>query len=678
MRIKGERYLAFLFCMLVLAIGGDVVKGAGAPAQTLNMPEALAGVSVDDDYEPDVTDRVARISFLRGEARIKRAESDTWEKVTLNLPLVEGDEISTEGDSRVEIQFDKYKHLRLAENSFIKIISLKDAGIALSISLGSLSVHISSFDIDKSYFEIDAPKTTMAVQRAGTYRIDAGSAGDVEIRVAATDGGEARVYTDNAGFAVKNGRSASIQIEGPRSGEYVAADAMRSIDEFDTWAADRDTMIAKQLKDAYYAKYYDDDIYGADDLGGYGDWVYTPSYGYVWRPSRSSISGYADWSPYRYGNWRWMPPYGWVWVNDEPWGWATYHHGRWFYDAGYWYWSPYGYYRPARSWWSPALVVISIFGNNVCWYPLNYHHAYYNYNWNYNSHHGGHHNNNDGPNHPTGGPRPTPTPVSSSTALAQNPKGPKTPPLGVPTGAVVTSTMDDFGSNVKGIKKAPLTLATAVLTKEPTDVKAAPELPVYAAVTKRATRDIVTERPKLDTVAVQTKVGAAPRSADAPLDKELRNTRVFGGRPPLTDTIKVSPDSVKQPTGDVRSPETRKTGAVDRPPVVKQNNDPALIRQVPVETKPETKADEPQNTPVRVPRNDPPVKQESPRYDPPPVRETPRYDVPKPTPRYDPPPRQDPTPKPQPAPRSDPPPKSEPKPDKPRDDGPVNKKKDGR
>src|SRR5213075_1768107 len=91
------------------------------------------------------------------------------------------------------------------------------------------------------------------------------------------------------------------------------------------------------------------------------------------------------------------PPYGWTWANDEPWGWATYHHGRWFYDAGYWYWSPYGYHRYAQSWWFPALVVLNVYDNNVCWYPLPYNYAYYNYNFYYNSHHhgwdhGGHHN----------------------------------------------------------------------------------------------------------------------------------------------------------------------------------------------------------------------------------------------------------------------------------------------
>jgi hypothetical protein len=49
-----------------------------------------------DDYTPEVTARVARIGFLRGEAQIRRADVQNWERATQNLPIVEGDEITTD------------------------------------------------------------------------------------------------------------------------------------------------------------------------------------------------------------------------------------------------------------------------------------------------------------------------------------------------------------------------------------------------------------------------------------------------------------------------------------------------------------------------------------------------------------------------------------------------------
>src|SRR2546428_3220602 len=142
MRSTGKGFSAVLLAVLVIGGGAIFVFGAATPAQKTNLPDAQSNNVADDDDVPDVTARVARISFIRGEVRIRRAEQEDWEKATLNLPVVEGDEITTDGGARVEIQFDKSEHLRLAENSFLKIVNLQDAGIAVSLSLGTLNLRI--------------------------------------------------------------------------------------------------------------------------------------------------------------------------------------------------------------------------------------------------------------------------------------------------------------------------------------------------------------------------------------------------------------------------------------------------------------------------------------------------------------------------------------------------------
>jgi len=647
MQVAGKLIGPFLFTLAFLTLSRIFILGAAAPAQFLNLPDEEGSYAIDNDAEPDVTARVARISYIKGEAQIRRAEGGDWERATLNLPIVEGDEITTSGDARLEIQFDNNQHLRLAENAYLKIVNLKDEGIALSLSLGTMSLRITRFDKDKQTIEIDAPKTTIAVQKAGVYRVDAGQQNDAEIRVSVAQKGEARVYSDEAGFTLKSDRSARIFVDGPNAGEWEAGDVARYTDEFDTWSLDRDAVIAQRLKDAFYDKYYDNDIYGADDLNGYGDWVHTASYGYVWRPYRNSLSHYADWSPYRYGHWRWIPAFGWTWVNDEPWGWATYHYGRWFHDAGHWYWSPYGYYRQTRSWWRPALVYMSVYNNNVCWYPLGYHYSYYNYNYNYNcyrrrcnsgGHYGGGHHQPTYPSGPTGGVKP--------------PK--QTPPPKIPANAVVAMAMDDFGTTVKPVKSAPFAMANTILTKNVAEV--APVLPNYSAVTKKSTREIATDRPKTDIAAANTKVGAAPRKTDAPLDKELRNTRVLGGR----ESVKTGIDTggVK-PARNVTS-DPRKTGAITRQPMIRQTETTPPIRQAPVSTPP-TKSDQPvRQTPTRTetPVRQPPVRQETPRSEPAPVRQPTRSE-PAPTRQ---PPRTQPAPTRQPSVKSEPRKESKPAP----------------
>ena len=123
-----------------------------------------------DDYVPEVTDRVARISYLSGDVTIRRGESADWETAVANLPIVEGDELWTEANGRFEIQFNSGTHIRVSENSSLKIVGLKEAGIALSLPQGNLTVRTREFNPDNAYVEVDAPKTTIYQTSAGVQR----------------------------------------------------------------------------------------------------------------------------------------------------------------------------------------------------------------------------------------------------------------------------------------------------------------------------------------------------------------------------------------------------------------------------------------------------------------------------------------------------------------------------
>lgn len=631
-----------------------------ASAVNINLPDAAVTQTTVDDETPEVTARVARVSFIIGQAQIRRADAVDWENLTLNLPIVEGDEITTSENSKVEIQLDNDTHIRMDGLSYFKFTTLSDEGVAGSLSQGTVSARLNSLDPNASYFEIDAPGSTIAAEKPGVYRIDAAKGDSNAIRVAVSEDGEARVYTQSAGFTVKNGRSAHIFVDGSNEGDWDSGDLAKFTDGFDTWALERDAAIAKSLQTAHYDKYYDRDMYGADDLDAYGDWVYTKKYGYVWKPFGSATRPYSDWSPYRYGQWRWVPPYGWTWVNDEPWGWATYHHGRWIWDDGYWAWTPYGEIRYARSWWFPALVVVSIFNSNVCWYPLPYSYGYYNYNSYWYSNGGGWRNGRGHGNHGPGGngghgghggghgPTPTPTPSGGGSGDIGPGlyKGPKKPPLGdVPPGGVVSIPQGDFGRIIKGVKKAPLDDANAILKKVPNDRELAPRLPAMSDVSSRLPKDIRAEKPKIATVAEgRLKTGAAPRS-DTALDKQLRSTRIYGDRSPAKDPPVNSPGR--------RSPEAgqRKLGAVERPDIKPRDTSPRSTGDTPkVKVQPQDKG-------VFQPKPQPPVRETRPDTTP---RQQPKYDPPAPRPQ----PRPSPPQRPQPQPRNDSPKRSSPPPQK--------------
>ena len=229
---------------------------------------------------------------------VKRNGSDDWEQARLNTPLVEGDTVSTDARGRVEIQIDARNFLRLGANSMLRIVTLRDDGIALSLVEGLASLRLAKFDRDKEYFEIDAPKATMAAEQKGLYRIDVSRQGRVQ--VSARDGGRARIYSETSGFALRDGRTAELIYDGANAGdwEFIAANAA---DPWDLWVSEREQYLAQRLR--YDTQYYDSYVWGAEDLDAYGNWVYATDYGWIWRPHAHVISAYHDWAPYRYGSW---------------------------------------------------------------------------------------------------------------------------------------------------------------------------------------------------------------------------------------------------------------------------------------------------------------------------------------------------------------------------------------
>jgi hypothetical protein len=93
-------------------------------------------------------------------------------------------------------------------------------------------------------------------------------------------------------------------------------------------------------------------------LSRYGEWVNADA-GFAWRPLRVG----HHWRPYLHGRWAWTD-YGWYWVSMEPFGWATFHYGRWIYDDYYgWIWIP-------DRVWGPAWVEWRYDDDYIGWAPL--------------------------------------------------------------------------------------------------------------------------------------------------------------------------------------------------------------------------------------------------------------------------------------------------------------------
>ena len=490
----------------------------------------------DDDAEDyDVKARVVRVSLINGEASLKRNGDSDWERARLNVPLVEGDTVSTERESRLEIQVDARNFVRLEANSILRIVTLREEGVALSIVEGTASVRLAKFDRDREYFEVDAPRVTIALEKNGLYRIDVPREG--RIRLTARDGGRARIYSESSGFALRDGRTAELIVDESNDGDWELLTAGPN-DLWDNWVDDRERYLAQRLN--YDNKYYDNYIWGAEELDAYGSWEYVQDYGWIWRPDITIINNYFNWAPYRHGYWTWCQPYGWTWVGYEPWGWAPYHYGRWVHYNNYWAWCPRSYYSRKRSWWRSALVAFHFsFGSSVSWYPLSYYHR------DPRSHHYG---NQD---------RLKPLRGEELANLRRvNPAYLR---------AVTSVPARDFGADGGKFRAVDESVARRVMSGEPLRG----DLPIRPAgaggrTSGEQSERVTIARPGRVAPTVELPIrstGAKTRTPGVALDEELRRSRVFNGREPRPQ------NPIQNSGSDVtdRTTDTRPTGAVMRP-----------------------------------------------------------------------------------------------------------------
>jgi hypothetical protein len=327
------------------------------------VPDGENQQSLQDENAPDPPNRVARLNFMEGSVSFQPGGEDDWVTAVLNRPLVTGDNLWADEDSRAELHIGSTA-LRLGSSTGITLLDVSDRATQIRLVQGSLIVKVRHVDDDDAY-EIDTPNVAFVVAQPGDYRIDVDP-----------DGNRTEVAVWRGRGEVTGGGS-SYTVVANQYATFTGTDQLNyglsqipAEDGFDTWALDRD----RQEDQSDSANYISRDMTGYEDLDAYGDWSYVAGYGMSWRP-RAVVAG---WAPYRFGHWAWVGPWGWTWVEDEPWGFAPFHYGRWALAGGAWLWVPgpsvvRPVYAPALVAWvggGPGVKFSFSFGAGVGWFPL--------------------------------------------------------------------------------------------------------------------------------------------------------------------------------------------------------------------------------------------------------------------------------------------------------------------
>lgn len=330
-------------------------------------PQDQYGATQDQYAQTDPPDRVARLAYISGDVEFAPAGESEWGSADVNRPMITGDRLLTGNGGRAALELGDAA-LRINDNSAFNFLDLNDTTTQVELTQGTLNLRVRRLGNGQTY-EVDTPTVAFVADQPGTYRVDVAPSGN---------GAMVTVFEGTGTVYGENG--VSREVDAGQSYRFddstlanVAVQGLPAPDDFDRFCEARDSRYANSISRRYVSR----DVVGYDDLDQYGDWQSTPDYGEVWYPTQVA----TGWAPYRDGHWAWIDPWGWTWVDDEPWGYAPFHYGRWVYVSDRWGWVP----GPVdvEPVYAPALVAfvggagfsasISIgggYGEPVGWFPL--------------------------------------------------------------------------------------------------------------------------------------------------------------------------------------------------------------------------------------------------------------------------------------------------------------------
>ncbi len=266
--------------------------------------------------------RVGQIAALTGSVSFNGSGSGGWAAASLNYPVSDGDSLYTQDAAQATVALDASK-ITLAGNTELQITQLDQNNFAATESQGEVFLSVTDLQPGQT-FTITTPRGAASITQNGQYDLAAG------------DSSAPTVITVFQGAASITAPGATLQVPAGQAGVLSGTDqttAQLGQAEPDAFANSLLTQAAPPPPP--YVPPVAEQMTGTTELATYGSWDQSPQYGAVWYPRVG-----PGWAPYREGHWAFIAPWGWTWVENEPWGFAPFHYGRWVDEDNRWGWAP--------------------------------------------------------------------------------------------------------------------------------------------------------------------------------------------------------------------------------------------------------------------------------------------------------------------------------------------------
>jgi hypothetical protein len=366
----------------VAIVTGNI--GASLPAQAQSAPPpappGAAPAPTATTSEPPA--RVGWLSNLSGSVSFHSAGQDQWVTATQNYPVATGDAVWTQPQGAASVMVDATR-IALSGGTELTAQEIDQTTITAALSQGEIFLNVVALQQGQTV-AIETPRGTAQIGSNGEYEIYAGDSSTptyvttVTGSIQFTGLGSTTPQTVGAQqtVVVSGTNPVQAQLGAMQQDQFLTAMLQHITPPPAPTAAQAPAACAQMT--------------GATVLSSYGTWQPQPSVGTVWFPQVAST-----WVPYREGRWAYVQPWGWTWVDNQPWGFAPFHYGRWAQFGGRWGWVPqpvaeegYGYGGAYRPVYAPALVTFlgaaagaftaaAFASGAIGWAPLGPHEPYY-------------------------------------------------------------------------------------------------------------------------------------------------------------------------------------------------------------------------------------------------------------------------------------------------------------
>jgi len=245
-----------------------------------------------------ISARAGVINYTQGEVLSRTSTGLTWEKVTRQDQLDNGDHLRTGVTGRAEILLTPGSVLRLDRRSELVLVETDLPTVEMELLSGSAILEAGELD-KQITLRVKTPHTSLRIKDDGLYRIDV----TPRLTRVTTRKGELEVLAGGRIVKVKKGATAEIQ-----NAALEVTKGTLPTDDFDLWAQDRaETMLAANLSLTRRRSFTEGAFLRTSS------WVYDPvfgfftyvPFGYFYRSPWGRTFIYCPWGFY----W-WNYPYG--------------------------------------------------------------------------------------------------------------------------------------------------------------------------------------------------------------------------------------------------------------------------------------------------------------------------------------------------------------------------------